>query len=317
MENPLISVIVPVYNRHEILEITLQSLINQTFRPFELVLVDNNSNDGSLDICQKLMEDNKDQSLLIKVITETKPGANAARNKGFKNSDGDYVYFFDSDDIMFPGSLETIYRNLYKYDFPEVLAFPFQIRTPEGKLTRRPKRYSKKPESQLFDTVLATHGMIFKRSLFEKAGLWDKSLSRWQDLEFGFRILLNTERIIFIKGNPLYEVLMHDNSISSNSYTDDHYKLNRTIQKIQTIIDSIEDLRFRDKLQRALCFRISTVAAQIKLEGHKKLSEAFLGDALNKLPEKNKAFSRNVIKLHYLYTGSGGRGFWRIAEFLF
>jgi glycosyltransferase involved in cell wall biosynthesis len=314
MENPLISVIVPVFNREKILEKTLQSLTNQTFRPFEIILVDNNSEDKSLEICNNFQLNNKDESLIIKVISELKPGANAARNKGFKNSDGDYLYFFDSDDILYPGSLEIMYRNLYKYDFPEILAFPFQIRTPDGKLTRRPKRISKKPESQLFDTVLATHGMIIRRSLFEKSGLWDKSLTRWQDLEFGFRLMLFADKMIWIKGEPLYEVITHEDSISAKSYTDDHYNLNKTIEKIQSTIDNIDDAKLKMKMQKALCFRICSIAAQIKSEGHELLSKAFLEDCMHKLPETGYAKNKYILNLHYKYTGSGYRGFWRIAE---
>lgn len=317
MENKgslLISVIVPVYNRQDILDISIKSITSQTYRPLELILVDNASTDNSLAVCNEIKNTKNDDTIKIIVLSENKPGANAARNKGIKFATGDYLYFFDSDDILYPGSLEIIYRQLFKNRFPETIAFPFVLKFSDNKKSKRPNRYSCSPACQLFDTVLPTHGFMFKRSLISKTGMWDKNLFRWQDMEFGFRILINTEKLVWIKGSPLYEVKVHKDSISGNSYSVDHELLYKTLLKIQTIINDHKTLLSKNRLQRALCFRICSMASQIRLEGNEELGNKYFNEALNKLPLKCNYFSRNILRFHYYYTGKGGRGFWRLAE---
>lgn len=317
MENKgslLISVIVPVFNRQDTLEMSINSITSQNYRPLELILVDNASTDNSLEVCNKFMNSNKDESLNIKVLSENKPGANAARNKGIKFATGDYLYFFDSDDILYPGSFEIIYRQLFKNCFPETIAFPFILRFSDNKTSKRPHRYSCTAASQLFDTVLPTHGFMFKRSLISKTGMWDNNLLRWQDLEFGLRILINTEKLVWIKGSPLYEVKVHKDSISGNPYSVDHEFLFKTLLKIQTLINEIKPQGSKNRLQRALCFRICSMASQIKQEGNEDLGNMYFNKALNKLPKKYNYLSWNILRFHYYYTGKGGRGFWRLAE---
>lgn len=313
-ENLLISVVVPVFNRYDYLSRSLASLAGQTFRPLELIIVDNASTDGSLEICNKFRESNQDESLSIQVLAEPKPGANAARNKGLKAANGDYLYFFDSDDILYPKSIETIYGQLYKNHFPEAVAFPYILRYPDGKTSRRPHRYSEDPACQLFDTVLPTHGICFRRTVIEKTGLWDKDLLRWQDLEFGFRLLLNIDKLFWIKGEALYEVVVHPDSISGRTYTEDHEKLHATILKIQSIIGKLPPGKSTDRIQRALCFRLCSMASQIKLEKNNYLGGKYFAEALGKLPYSHKKFSTGVLRFHYFYTSLGGRGFWRLAE---
>lgn len=319
MENKgslLISVIVPIYNRQDTLEVSIKSIAGQTYRPLELILVDNSSTDNTLAVCNELMNSNKDDTLKIIVLSEQKPGANAARNKGIKFASGDYLYFFDSDDILYPGSLEIIYRQLFRNRFPETIAFPFILKFPDNKKSKRPHRYSRSPASQLFDTVLPTHGFMFKRSLISKTGMWDKNLFRWQDMEFGFRILINTEKLVWIKGSPLYEVKVHKDSISGNSYSIDHELLYKTLLKIQTIINVQKPLHSKNRLQKALCFRICSMASQIRLEGNEELGNKYFNEAINKLPLKCNFFSRNILRFHFYYSGKGGRGFWRLAEII-
>jgi len=312
--NLLISVIVPVFNRQETLYNTLTSLSGQTFRPLELIFVDNASIDDSLEICNKFKESNQDETLSIQVLTEQKPGANAARNKGMKAANGDYFYFFDSDDTLFPKSIEIIYGQLFKNNFPIAIAFPFNLKYPDGKTSKRPHRYSSDPANQLFDTVIPTHGVLFRRTLIGKIGLWDKNLLRWQDLEFGFRLLLNVNKLIWIKGEPLYEVNVHSDSISGKSFSEDHERLYATILKIQDIIDKLKPGKTTERIQRALCFRLCSMASQIRHENNPKLGRKYFLDSVDKLPVSRKKISSCILHFHFFYTSLGDRGLWRLAE---
>lgn len=91
-----ISIIVPVYNKEEHLEETIFSLLNQTFNDFEIIAIDDGSSDNSLNILEKItLVDRR-----LKVYSQKNMGVSIARNKGIELSTGDYINFFDADDLM-------------------------------------------------------------------------------------------------------------------------------------------------------------------------------------------------------------------------
>ena len=96
-----ITIVVPVYNREYLLQRTLDSIACQSVAPAKIVLVDNASSDSSLEMMHRWAE--KITSCEVKVCVETKKGAAAARNRGLREVDSDFVMFFDSDDVMLPG----------------------------------------------------------------------------------------------------------------------------------------------------------------------------------------------------------------------
>lgn len=100
----LFSVVIPVYNRKDLLQDTLQSVFAQTDRDFEVLVVDDGSTDGSVDFVASFPEP-------ITLLRQQNQGPGAARNRGLSVARGDYVAFLDSDDIWFPWTLAT-YRTV-------------------------------------------------------------------------------------------------------------------------------------------------------------------------------------------------------------
>ena len=315
MEAPLISVIVPVFNREALLPATLDSLSSQSYRPFEVVLVDNGSSDGSLALCEAFKHNNDSSLFSVKLLTCPKGGANAARNAGFEASTGDYVWFFDSDDCLFPTSLARMAANMLDNDAPDMLVFPFELVFPDGHRSGRPHRFSAHPAAQLIDTVAATHNMCIKRSLVVTTGCWDEALLRWQDLEFGFRLLLQANTVAWIDGKPFHEVKVHSSSISGPAFAADVEPLEVTLTKIGTVIQSVEDSRFRNHLQRALCFKGTVLAGNIWQEGQRGISKILYKRMLRQLPARSSLYAC-LLRVNYLYMKLKGRGFWRLADWL-
>lgn len=104
--SPLVSVIIPVYNTHEYLNECLNSVVNQTLKDIEIILVDDGSTDGSLEILTKYkMEDPR-----ITVLTQENKGASSARNRGLDIAKGEYIAFVDSDDMIDTDAYEISYR---------------------------------------------------------------------------------------------------------------------------------------------------------------------------------------------------------------
>lgn len=314
MEAPLISIIVPVYNRETLLPATLTSLYSQTYRPLEVVLVDNGSSDGSMALCEAFRQDHDGPSFSVKVLSRPTGGANGARNTGFETSTGKYVLFFDSDDTLYPDSLARIAFQVREEEAPDMLVFPFELLFPDGRRSGRPHRFSADPAAQLIDTVVATHNMCLKRSLVVEAGGWNETLSRWQDLEFGFRLLLRAESVAWISGKPFHAVRVHASSISGPAFSDDADSLDVALSCIETEIRSVEDARLRHHLQRALCFKRSVLAGNLWQEGRYELSKAQFGKALLQLPVGPVFYYALILRANYLYMKLKGRGFWRLAD---
>lgn len=112
MEYPVISVIVPVYNVEEYLSICLNSILNQTFTNYELLLINDGSSDNSGAICNEFAK--KDQR--IKVVHQENVGVSSARNKGISIADGEYLCFIDADDWIEINYLSTMIEDTIKFN---------------------------------------------------------------------------------------------------------------------------------------------------------------------------------------------------------
>lgn len=105
-KNPLISVVIPVYNVENYLKECIESILNQTLQNIEIICVDDGSKDKSLDILKQYASQYKN----ITIISQHNKGAGIARNIGLRHASGKYILFFDSDDYMSPQTLEILYN---------------------------------------------------------------------------------------------------------------------------------------------------------------------------------------------------------------
>lgn len=99
----IVSVIIPIYNRETTLEESIQSVLNQSFQHFEIILIDDGSTDNTLNICNKLSSSDS----RIKLFKSEHVGVSAARNIGLDSAQGEFVLFLDSDDIIHPNLLDA------------------------------------------------------------------------------------------------------------------------------------------------------------------------------------------------------------------
>lgn len=111
MEDCSVSVIIPAYNAKEYLPETLDSVVNQTFQDFEVIII----NDGSTDDTQNIIDRYCDSYPFFKSFTQNNSGVSSARNRGIDEANGDYIAFLDADDLFISTALE----NLYKYAVSE------------------------------------------------------------------------------------------------------------------------------------------------------------------------------------------------------
>ena len=95
-----VSIIIPVYNRANIVSRTLKTVLEQTYRPLQVILVDNFSTDDSMVVLNQFKIDNDEPDFEVIITQEKHQTASAARNRGMQFATGDYLMFFDSDDLM-------------------------------------------------------------------------------------------------------------------------------------------------------------------------------------------------------------------------
>ena len=106
MNNPKVSVVIPVYNTEAYVEQTLRSIMGQTLRDIELIVINDGSTDGSLSALE-LIATGDDR---IRLYTQPNKGLSQTRNAGIDRARGEFIYFMDSDDLLEPDALERCYE---------------------------------------------------------------------------------------------------------------------------------------------------------------------------------------------------------------
>jgi glycosyltransferase involved in cell wall biosynthesis len=112
-----LSIIVPVYNTSKFLEKCIQSILDQSYRDYELLLVDDGSTDHSGDICDQFAA----KDARVKVFHKSNGGVDSARNLGIEKAQGEYFYFVDSDDELLPECLDTLISGMKTEDIDLVI----------------------------------------------------------------------------------------------------------------------------------------------------------------------------------------------------
>ena len=113
-----ISVIIPVYKVEEYIEQCIESVLNQTYKDIEVILIDDGTPDRSAELCKKYLSDAR-----VTLIQKKNGGLSSARNEGIQNAEGDYIVFLDSDDLWCDGSALTKLVEILKQESPDILIF--------------------------------------------------------------------------------------------------------------------------------------------------------------------------------------------------
>ena len=305
--NKLFSIIVPVYNRGKLLEQTLQSIYNSLYRPLELILVDNGSTDDSLECCWRFKEKHEEPDFCIKVLSEKKPGASAARNKGAAEANGSYLYFFDSDDEMSDDYLSDMSAIIADAEFWDLIVVRTRLILNDGKVMVRKSTFRSSVTDQILTGMLSTQSLFIKKDFFFQVGGWNEHIFRWNDWELGIRCLMSTPRVYWEK-KIYHRIYSHPDSITGVSFLKDKDIFSIVIKHVRKMIlsypyHSVAPLR-------ALNVRAVWLAANYSLE-NKDDGKNMLYKVLEKEPSKRY---KMLYRVFYMYVRKGGRGVWRIAR---
>lgn len=199
---PIISVIIPVYNVGKYIENSMKSVIAQKFTDFELILVDNNTSDDSIEIAKRALAGT---DINYKVVKQRVQGLPAARNKGIEEANGEWIISIDPDDTISPLFLQELYLCATKNNLPVVFGeydevteedlFMFPEENKEGAFELLDREYTM--NNLLTRRLpLMVSNMFFKKSFFIKHQFqFDQDVILGADLMLVWKILLNLEKI--------------------------------------------------------------------------------------------------------------------------
>lgn len=202
----MISVVIPTYNRACTIERCINSILNQTYKDIQIVIIDDNSQDDTENIIKNMNIDN-----LKYIKLKENKGACYARNIGIENSDGQYVAFQDSDDEWFANKLEKQMQYIRKYDLDLVSCRMYQIFNDRKNIFPSQTKITR--ESIYRNNQISTQTILAKKECF-KNDKFDIELPRFQDWDLILRLLSKFK--CEIMDDILVNAYIQDNSISKN-----------------------------------------------------------------------------------------------------
>ena len=235
-----ISVVIPTLNRINTLQRALDSVINQTYKPAEIIVVDNGSSDGTLKFL-------REQYPKITILTEKKIGVSSARNKGIKKSINQWIALLDSDDAWHPKKLE-IQTSMLDSALKEYnLIHTDEVWFRNNKHINQMKKH-KKQGGYIFERCLSLccispSSVLFKKNILDKVGLFDESLPVCEDYDMWLKIC-SSEEVLFAQDKLTYKYGGHKDQLSKSYWGMDRFR----IKSIENIIKNF-DLTYEQKKQ--------------------------------------------------------------------
>lgn len=205
-----VSVIVPFYNVEGYIEKCLETLVNQTLKDIEIILVNDGSQDRSIEIVKKFIKEYPEK---IVYVEKENGGLSDARNYGLKYAKGEFVAFLDSDDYVEIDMYENMYK-LAKEEKSDMVECDFYWEYPDKKKIDQAKMYDNKKEMLEKIRVVAWNKLI-KREILEKTNIRFPKGYRYEDVEFTYKIIPYIEKVSFCK-QPMVHYIQRDGSISNS-----------------------------------------------------------------------------------------------------
>ena len=262
VNNESVSIIIPLYNRKELLCRALRSVLNQTVLPYEILICD----DGSTDNPQSIMSDFAESAVEI-IWLENKEchGVSHARNQGIAAAKGDFIAFLDSDDEWLPKKLE-LQLAFFKENPQFNIIHGEEIWIRNGVRVNPCKRFIK-TGGNIFNrsldfSLIAPSAVMAKREIFDKCGIFDENLPVCEDYDLWLRIMLAGEEFGFISTPLVTRYAGHAGQLSTRYEAMDRFRA-ESLYKLLQMMNIPTDKR--EKMQKTLHQK-----AQILLKGAEK-----------------------------------------------
>lgn len=289
---PFFSIIIPLYNKENFIQETLRSVLNQSFKDFEIILVNDGSTDRSLEKVT-LIKDPR-----IKFYSIKNSGVSFARNYGIKQANANYIVFLDADDFWFPNHLQTLEALSKK--FPDCGLYANAYEKKHLNTTIK-SIYKKIPndnnwmgivddffESSVVNSIAWTSAVMVPKKVITKIGFFDEkiTLGAGEDTDLWIRIALNYP-IAFCNTVTAIHNLHADNRISNS---------NTNLRKFLNLDQYEKYTKNNEHLKNFLDFNRYAIAIQYKLARNEKTAKSYI-EKIN--PSRLNWKQRSLLKMNY------------------
>lgn len=275
MDKPLVSVIVPVYNCEKYFFNCMESILNQTYRNLEIILVDDGSSDQSGELCDQIRE----RDSRIHVFHQKNQGVSCARNSGLDNSTGDCILFVDSDDSLDRDMIEKMVARLLESDCDLVICdcmkewgthselYTHRIR--QGYFSREDmmrEYYSELLISSSVEYPLTiSNVLILYRSTGKRKQLRYLPGVRYsEDWLFGAQLMLYSDSFYYMKGQALYHYNLQNSGSATHKLALDKWKdYRRLYRAMKTVFGSVQNYDFNHQLDYVLLFLVWNAVGEL------------------------------------------------------
>lgn len=204
MNNPLVSIIIPTFNRAHLISETLDSVLAQTYENWECIIVDDGSTDKTIEVVNTYVLKDSRFQLHYRPVDRIK-GANACRNYGFEKSKGEYIMFLDSDDILYAFCIlervelmvKDLNVNLLIRDSSKLMGNEIINQT----INQDPESFISEEYLKMFlryEIPWQTMGAFYKREILNSVQ-FDEDLERFQDVSFNIKVLSQFHSLIVLR----------------------------------------------------------------------------------------------------------------------
>ena len=264
MENidlQLVSIIIPVYNSEKYLAECVESALGQTWCNKEIIIVDDGSTDGSLDVANKYAIYPN-----VKIICQNNKGAAAARNTGLRQAKGEFIQFLDADDLLSAGKISVQLKSLLQHPGKVAVCSTVHFFSDQNPYEGFPSSYE---DSFLYETddpieflinlyggnnnggsMIQTNALLTPASVIKKAGYWSEFYSPDDDGEFFCRVLLSSNGIIYVKKCYNYYRKHQDGNSLASSKTKEalHGKFKSFLLKKENLLNAANNIKTKKAL---------------------------------------------------------------------
>lgn len=210
----MISVVIPTYNSQNTIIRTLSSVLNQTYKDYEIIIIDDGSTDKTKELIESFLQDKK---VIYKYIYQKNAGPSVARNNGVQNAIGEYIAFLDSDDEWHPKKLEMQIQIIKEKNLLFLgSTYTFDDLIDENMEKIELKKFSFK--KLIWSNKFSTPGVIIKRSFFEELGGFDISMKYAEDYDLWLRASLKEDLVLVFEPKlfRLYKAAYGKTGLSSH-----------------------------------------------------------------------------------------------------
>lgn len=252
--SPFFSVVISTFNRPHLLPRSIKSILDQTYKDFEIVIINDGSNLDYTEVEEFIAKIEN-----ISYYITTNKGRSAARNLGINKARGKYICFLDDDDIYYSHHLQSLYKKIASTGSLKALYHTRAKRNIDGKVTLvEPGTYKKEGLSPVLDDMFTIHSVAIHQSILKELG-FNTEFSYWEDIDLWIRIAIEYP-IIKIENYTVEYIFHSDNTVG--------WKKENIEEKLKTILYFKEEYKqyIPKPFLTNLLFQLATALADFHIK---------------------------------------------------